>query len=394
MKAKDKAKERLEKAGLSWKNIFRQNKDDETKGEYYDRTKLDETNAVYRLAIGARGNGKTYSWCKTVIENYFNNKERGAYIRRYDEEITPKNIGSLFSPQTELIKKLSKGKYNAVMYRTKEYHLCYLDDDGKVMERDPEAFCITAAINTWMTQKGQDRGEVATILFDEFLTRDAYLKNEFVDFMNVISSLIRDRDNAIIYMFANTVSKYSPYWEELGIKGVEEMQQGDIRFYSYGNSDLSLAIEYCPDVSATDKVASKYFAFDNPQLQMISNGKWEIMNYPHLTDGYSDNDVIRKFYIEFDNKTLCGNIIHQKTKLYIFIHAQTKDIIYNKTDVLYTTRPTTEICHVHFLNDCPTVVHKLIFNLIKKKSVFVSTNEVGEVFRSWLINDQGMRNLF
>ena len=110
-----------------------------------------------------------------------------------------------------------------------------------------------------MTTKGQDRGEVNTILFDEFLIREQYLKDEFVDFMNVVSSLIRDRDGAVIYCLANTVSKYSPYWKEFGIDGVETMEQGEIRVYQYGESELSLAIEYCADVSATDKVASKYF---------------------------------------------------------------------------------------------------------------------------------------
>jgi hypothetical protein len=74
-----------------------------------------------------------------------------------------------------------------------------------------------------MTTKGQDRGEVSIILFDEFLIREQYLRDEFVDFMNVVSSLIRDRDGAIIYMLANSVSKYSPYWKEFGITGIESM---------------------------------------------------------------------------------------------------------------------------------------------------------------------------
>lgn len=384
----------MRESNLKWKNFFRRNKEDK-KDKYYDRTKLDETQATYRIAIGARGNGKTYSWCRTVIENYFTKHERGAYIRRYEEEITPKNISGLFNPHIELIKTLSQGEYNAIFYRAKEFHFCYVDDEGKMTAKDPNPFCYTASINTWMTTKGVDRSDrITRLLYDEFLTRDGYLKNEFVDFMNVVSSLLRDRDMAVVYMFANTVSKYSPYWEEMGISSVDEMEQGDIRVYSYGTSDMTVAIEYCPDVSATDKVASKYFAFDNPQLQMVTNGKWEIMNYPHLTDGYLESEVLKKFWIEFDGNVLCGNIIQQKTSLYIFLHRQTKDKVYDKLDVVYTGRPTTEICHVHYLIDCPTQVHKLIKDLIRKKAIFFSTNEVGEVFRSWLVNAQGITGLF
>ncbi len=361
---------------------------------YYDRTALDETGAVYRIAIGGRSIGKTYSVCKTIIENYFQKGQRGAYIRRYEEEITPKNIASLFAPHRDLIIELSGGRYNDISYRTKEWHFCFTDEDGKIVEKDPTAFCVAAAINTWMTTKGQDRGEINLILFDEFLTRDAYLKEEFVDFMNVVSSLLRDRDQAVIYMLANTVSKYSPYWKELGINSVETMKQGEIRVYQYGESDLTLAIEYCEGVDATKKVASKFFAFDNPRLKMVQNGQWEIIDYDRLPRGMKifDRDILYRFYIEFDNHLLCGKIVHQKkTQLFIFLHEQTKDIKIEPTTIIYTCRPTMEICHVHFLKDQPTEVHKLITNLIIKKAVFVSDNEVGEVFRNWLQNEQGLK---
>ncbi|MBQ2401993.1 MAG: phage DNA encapsidation protein, partial [Lachnospiraceae bacterium] len=40
------------------------------------------------------------------------------------------------------------------------------------------------------------------IVFDEFMTRSGYLNNEFVRFMNLLSTLIRDRENAVVYMLA------------------------------------------------------------------------------------------------------------------------------------------------------------------------------------------------
>lgn len=377
----------------SFKDFFTR-KAEEPKDRYYDRTKLDETGAVYRIAIGARGNGKTYSWCHSILEHYFETGEASAYVRRYDEEIAPRNAAALFRPHADYIMQMSSGRFNDIQYRAKEFRLCYTDDEGHIQDKDPNPFCITAAINTWMTQKGQDRGNVYSVLYDEFLTRDGYLQNEFVNFMNVISSLVRDRDSAIIYMFANTVSKYSPYWDEFGIKGVGEMEQGDIRVYQYGNSDLSLAIEYCPDVSATDRVASKYFAFDNPQLAMIANGKWEIMAFPHLEDRYYPEDELFRFYIEFDDKVLCGEVVLKETQLYAFIRPQTKDVDYERTTVVYTSKPTTERCHVHFLKDCPTRAHTIVKELIIKKALFFATNECGETFRSWLVNEQGIKGLY
>lgn len=54
---------------------------------YYDIGPIDSTNAVYRMIIGQRSNGKTYAICKHMVEDYFEKGHRSAYIRRWDEDI-------------------------------------------------------------------------------------------------------------------------------------------------------------------------------------------------------------------------------------------------------------------------------------------------------------------
>ena len=387
---------------MEWKNLFKRKTNFKNDGEqkelklFYDIGPIDLTNATYRMIIGQRSNGKTYSVCKHIIENYIKKGERGAYIRRWEEDIQPKNIGSLFAPHYQLISELTDGEYNAVTYRAKEYHLAFIDEEGKVQKRDSEAFCVTASINTAEHTKGQDRGEIHIVLFDEFMTREAYLKNEFILFCNLLSSLIRNRDNAVIYMCANTVNRYCPYFKEMGLKDVENMPQGQVYVYTYGNSDLTVAVEYCDPVKATEKVASKYFAFDNPQLQMITTGAWELAIYPRAPYKILEQDIRYKFYVQFGEALLVGEIVHPADKrhsadLFIFVHLQTKDIEIGSKTVLYTDDFTSSRCHVRFLRDQPTELHKLIAQLIAKKSVCFASNEVGEIWRNWLMNDQGLK---
>ena len=392
--------------GFSFKNFFTRQKginpsdtvEEKEKKDYYDIGPIDDTKAVYRLIIGQRSNGKTYSVCKHMIENYFKNGDRSAYIRRWDEDIQPKNLSSLFAPHIELIKELSDGEYNGVFYRAKEFHLCYYDEDGKVEKKDPEAFCITASINTAEHTKGQDRGEIKLVLFDEFMTRGAYLTNEFIQYCNLLSSLIRNREDTIIYMCANTVNRYCPYFKEMGLKDVENMPQGQIYIYTYANADLTVAVEYCDPVKATEKVASKFFAFDNPQLEMITTGAWELQFYPRPPYKIFEKDIFKVFYVQFGESMLCCEIIHPQdykhnNDLFIFVHPQTKDVEIDDLTPFYTDSFSTSVCHVHFLQDQPTELHKLIAKLILKKSVCFSSNEVGEIWRNWLINDQNV-NLY
>lgn len=385
---------------LKWTNLFKKKHgvvDNTTPTEgkelkmFYDIKPIDDTNAVYRMIIGQRSNGKTFSVCRHVIENYFEKGERSAYIRRYEEDITPKNIASLFDPHLADIIALSDGQYNGIYYRAKEFHLCYYEEDGKISAKDPTAFCICRSINTAEHTKGQDAGEVHTIVFDEFATRNGYLTNEFVLFCNLLSSLIRNRDNTVIYMLANTVNRYCPYFKEMGLKDVENMPQGQIFVYTYGNKDLTVAVEYCDPVKATEKVASKYFAFDNPQLEMITTGAWELQFYPHAPYKIIENWIRYEFYIEFGGQLIKGEIVANSPDLFIFFHPQTKDVEIGAKTVFYTSEFTSSRLHCRYLKDQPTELHKLIYSLIAKKAVCFSDNECGELFRNWLIETQGLK---
>lgn len=387
---------------LRWQNLFRRlgSKPDKPAKEapdlYYNIAPIDATGAIYRLIVGQRSNGKTYSVCRHIIEDYFNEGKRGAYIRRYEESITPKNLQSLFNPHLQLIWELSEHKWNSIFYRAKEFHLCAIDSEGKIIAKDDTAFCITAAINTSENTKGEDRGEVHTIVFDEFMTRSGYLNNEFVRFMNLLSTLIRDRESAVVYMLANTVNKYCPYFAEMGLKNIDKLAQGEIAVYTYGSSDLTVAVELCDEVQATKQTASKYFAFDNPQLQMITRGAWEFQIYPRAPYKILPEDIVLKFYIQFAEQLLACEVVHSTLKQYcndvfIFVHPQTKDISIDDSTIMYVSDFSSCRMHVRFLKDQPTDGHKLIYSLIQRKAVCFSDNDTGEVFRNWLQEMQGVK---
>lgn len=346
------------------------------------------------MIIGQRSNGKTFSVLKTILENYINKGERAAYIRRYQEEIQPKNIQLLFDQPAlrNLIIELSGGNYNGTFYRANCFYLVYYREDGKIENKDTTPFCITRAVNTWQTTKGQDAGALHLICYDEFMTRDGYLKDEFISFCNLLSSLVRDRDDVVIYMLANTVNKYCPYFSEMGLGDVSQMEQGSLKVYNYGQSDLRVAIEYCSPVKATEKVANKLFAFDNPQLEMVKNGKWEIKNYARTPYPIHDNMVLLDFYILFNEQLIKGRIVHYNKDLFLFFNRQTKDIKIGDLTPFYTDEFCSSHCHVRYINDCPTQAHILIRDLVRKNSMCFANNEVGEVVRNWLIN-QGIKDL-
>ena len=75
---------------------------------YYNPKNILKKGADYNLIIGQRSNGKTYGFCSIALTSHINEGARVAYVRRYSEDITKKNIENLFCPTYLVWKKLSK----------------------------------------------------------------------------------------------------------------------------------------------------------------------------------------------------------------------------------------------------------------------------------------------
>lgn len=335
------------------------------------------------MIMGQRSNGKTYWWCDEALNRYEKTEEGSAYIRRYDSEIKAENISTLFEPHD--ISKITKGKWNGTEYKKHAFTLVWRNEDGIIEKRDTKPFCNTYALNTWEASKGADRGVVTWICFDEFMTRRRYLSNEFVIFQNILSSIIRDRANALVFMLANTVNKYCPYFKEMGLTRVDMMKPGDIDLYTFGNSGLSVAVEMCTE-SKTTKEVSKYYAFDNPQLEMITKGSWEIASYPHLDMSVTKEMIQFKFYILFNRQLVCGDVIVTGDYLFILYHMHTGNHVPDNNDVMYLPVHDGAMMHAVTLNERKTRLHEIVAQLISEGREFYSDNSVGEIIRNWKLN--------
>ena len=272
------------------------------KNIYWDINPILSKKARYNVVYGERSNGKTYGALQKGIEDYFKDGSEFAYIRRWDEDLVGKKGESLFNGiiKNGVIRRLSKGKWNHVVYKSRAYYFAFIDDEG-IITTDVKPFCYAFALTQHEHYKSNSYPNIRNIIFDEFLTRGVYLPDEFVIFQNVLSTLLRLRDDVIIFMLGNTVNKFSPYFKEMGLTRIRDQKIGTIDVYDYGESGLTVAVEYS-DMPIKEKKSNVYFAFNNPRLEMIKNGAWEIDLYPHYPrDQYEGinpyKDIKFVFYI-------------------------------------------------------------------------------------------------
>ena len=352
--------------------------------KYYRLNNIKKCNAKYNVIFGQRSNGKTYAVLEEGIKNYISSGKQLAIIRRWDEDFKGKRGRQMFDSLTAsgAIAKLTGGVWTGVYYFSSTWFLCRYEENGDRVT-DERPFCYGFSLTAMEHDKSTSYPNITTVLFDEFLTRTVYLPDEFILFTNVLSTIIRERDDVIIYMLGNTVNKYCPYFAEMGLKHVKEMKPGDIDIYQYGDGKLKVAVEYTePHVNG--KKSDVYFAFDNPKLKMITTVTWEIDVYPHCPEKYKPKDILFTFFIEFDKEMLQCEVVMTKGKIFTFIHKKTtelkrpdKDLIYS---LAYDPRPNWKR---NILKPCSEIERK-VSALIKADKIFYADNDTGEIMRNYL----------
>lgn len=358
------------------------------KTKFYSLKKILEANAQYNVIIGERSNGKTYAVLKYGIENYMASKKQLAIVRRWQDDFIGKRGQTMFDSLVANgeIEKITKGEWSNVHYYASKWYLCRYEDNGKKTERviDTAPFAYGFAITSMEHDKSTSYPNITTICFDEFLTRTAYVPDEFVMFMNVVSTIIRHRTDVKIFMLGNTVNRYCPYFTEMGLRHVKDMKQGTIDLYHYGDTDLKVAVEYCKP-NKQGKASDLYFAFDNPKLQMITGGTWELDMYPHCPIKYRPKDVLFTYFICFNDDVLQCEIIHCEGMHFTFIHRKTTPLKYADTDLIYTTDFDARPNFARKITKPTTPLQRKICDSFIKDKVFYADNEVGEIVRNYLL---------
>ena len=354
--------------------------------KFYELRNILSKNADYNIIFGERSNGKTYAALAYGIERFIKHGEQMAYIRRWREDLRGKRAESLFANHVAngLISRLTDGKFNEVFYMSNKWFLSFYDSEKGKRFPDTTPFCYGFCLSEQEHEKSSSYPNVTTVVFDEFLTRRYYLPDEFMLYMNLLSTIIRQRDNVKVFMLGNTVNKFCPYFTEMGLKQVPYMEQGTIDIYRFGEHGATVAVEYCSTI-VKQKASNKYFCFDNQNLQMITGGKWELAVYPHLPTKYKPSDVLFIYYIQFNDVVLQANIIQVGNENFTYIHAKTTPIKDENTALIYSLEMNGKPNYKRKLLSTASYIETQVARYFATDKVFYQNNEIGEIVRNYLI---------
>lgn len=354
------------------------------KNKYYSLKNILKMNAVYNVIIGGRSNGKTYACHDYAINEYWKHGRQCALIRRYRDDFIGKRGVVMFDAQTASgnIAKITDGLWNEVYFYRSAWYLARHDENGELIH-DERPFCIAFSLASMEHDKSTSFPGIGTIIFDEFITRTLYLKDEFVLFMNVLSTIIRHRSDVRIFMIGNTVNKYCPYFKEMGLTHIKEMKPGDIDLYTYGESKLTVAVEYSENNAGSEN--NMYFAFDNPKLNMITGSEWEIDLYPHCPVKFKPKEIVFTYFIKFEVDLLQCEIINTSSMMFTFIHRKTTPLQFPERDLIYQVEYNPLPNYARRITNPVNEIQRKVWSFYQSDKVFYQDNEIGEIVRNYIL---------
>lgn len=367
--------------------------------KWYRLDNILKNDGQYYVIIGERSNGKSYALNEYIIDKFFQEGEQFVYVKRYDEDIKKKYMSEVFPPlENYILEKYDK--------RIKFYHgqwLAYDSDcEGKLSECETMGYAMSLAQSN--RYKGTSYPKVTTILFEEFMSIDcSYIPDEINLFLNLVSTVARYRTNVKVFMLANTISKFSPYFSALGLKA-HRINKGSIitrTFTDKKGFKTKFVIERTENVNVYDNKDNKdkvvYNIFGNSGVgSMITTGDFEVHSYPKTVDGYTFEEnnfpgctIIGKKYrsslvIRFEDYYYRIYLIDDNVKyLTAYREIDEKSISYkNTTHIINGIKPFKNIVNINnvmkFNADEYNKLLDICISTISQKDFIVISDDDGE----------------
>lgn len=294
--------------------------------KYYELDNILTKNAHINFIIGERSNGKTTAVLRHIVKDYYETGRRGMIVRQMEEDIKGFRATALFAAiNNGMVEELTNDEYHAVKCFRRSYYLGKLNDDGEmVYEKEP--FAQLVSLSQADHNKSISFPNVGTIMFDEFMRQGGQmLTDELKKFDSIISTIVREKDMATIFLVANTVSWNSPYFRKYKIKNVRRMEQGDIAVVELPShnplvADTRVAIEYCESTAKYGgKASDVYFPSDDEQAKMIKEGGFAVPAYPKCPHHFTSENVKLTCWILCEDAILRCRLLKVERDLFFFV---------------------------------------------------------------------------
>lgn len=346
-------------------------------------------NARWNVFMSERSNGKTTN---VILIGMIMNNEYGTtieYIRMRESMIAPKNSKNIFDTilQHDYVSKITKGKWNSVTYNSKRWYYCNRDENGEIIEKCNTHFMAMLSIDKQEDYKSSYNAPYGDwIVLDEFIGTYTPI-NAFIEFNQLVKTIIRERQSAYITLLANTINTEHIFFEELEImeqtrlleRGEKQLLQSERGTYV----NVVIFNSLLSEKKERNIVNKLYFGWRNPLMSGITGSDtWSISNYQHEPN-LTDIKVIASNIYILHNNILIRLEIRKSSEIPIYVHCYRANKIKDDS-IIFTLGDIIDNRYVYGFGH--NKLHKMIWNLYKRNLFYYRTNMVGNIVNDFYTN--------
>lgn len=346
------------------------------------------SNIKWNIYLSERSLGKTTN---LILLGMVFNKIYGTqiqYIRLKESEIKASIVSELMSTIVKYnngfyLKQLTDGKYTSVRYHWRKLYFCNYDKNGKVIDQEEEPFLQFLSIDNNLQYKSGYNAPLGDfIICDEFVGKQGF-NDTFVQFCDLLKTIIRDRLSPKIFLCANTIDYNATWFRELTIdKTVKSMRVGQSKIVNTSlGMPIKLSILGTSNKSIKNKHNSLFFGFNNPKLASITGSDtWAFENVPHIFKDAKEL-IFRNVYINYYDELLQIECYSSK-RLGIILEIHPATTTHEDSIVYTTTDLSTKNERFYFsIND---KIDSFINQMYKENRCYFSDNATGDVFKNFI----------
>lgn len=350
--------------------------------KHYNLHEMLKTACQWNGILSERSNGKSFAVMQYCFKDAIEDDREFALIYRMQNEITKADLDDYFT-DAGLLKWLKKetGFDGVEADRfSKELFFFEYDADGKRLrgKRCGRAF----AIETQRSKKSKHFDYIYNAIFEEFITDEPYLPNEWVKFNNLLSTIFRKRTDVKVFLLGNTVSRECPYLSEFGVD-IFKIKKNSINVAELRKADgekIRFAFEW-----AEAKTEEAGIFFGKASKEIVS-GEWSADEYPHLFVPLKDTEILYTFYMinNLGNSWKCVLFLH-KDKRFVYVYPYDRDEVQYVVNDVFTDALTEDLMlkNNYFIHP-KKKIHKRILEIWKAGRFLYSTNLCGTEFNNSL----------
>lgn len=262
---------------------------------HYNIDNITKENANYNLIYGEKSNGKSYQVKhKKAVEHFIETGKRFILLRRWGDDISSLWVEQYFADVD--VEKLTNNKYNCITCYRKVLYFSIFNTETLKTERH-EKIGYVMALNTEQHMSSASFLDVDTIIFEEFMERGSYIKNEPSRLEIFYNTIDRKRGEVKLWLVGNSISRVCPYITDWGLDEIfRSLKQGEIATKTIKNeeNEVKIAVEYCRSSGG------KQMAIGHAK-SMIDKGDWQTTPQPHLEKSYNCYKVMYRMVFDYQN---------------------------------------------------------------------------------------------